>query len=176
MSVSTGSVPSLIKDSLIEADQWHGFADLDALINRAFDAAMIFVIQEDAIAFLPECELSLLFTDDEAVRQLNATHRGKDKPTNVLSFPQDEEADIFGPMLGDIVFAYETIEREASELGLAFCDHLTHLCVHGFLHLLGYDHLEMDEAEKMEKVEISILSQLGLANPYAGTIPLDMPD
>lgn len=167
---------ALNKDRLIESDLWQGIEDLDAVIDRALEAAKRFAIEEEEIGFLPECEVSLVFTDDAAIRILNETHRGKDKATNVLSFPQDEDAEIYGPMLGDIVFAYETVQREADELGLAFCDHLTHLCVHGFLHLLGYDHIETDEAEKMESVEIAILDKLGLANPYAGTVPLDMPD
>nr|WP_321442641.1 rRNA maturation RNase YbeY [uncultured Cohaesibacter sp.] len=167
---------SLIKDSLIESPHWQDVDDLEAVIERALDAAKTFVIKEEDIHFLPDCEVSLVFTDDAAIRILNADHRDKDKATNVLSFPQDEDAEVYGPMLGDIVFAYETVAREADALGLAFCDHLTHLCVHGFLHLLGYDHIETDEAEKMESVEIAILDRLGLANPYAGTVPLDMPD
>lgn len=167
---------SLIKDRLIESELWQEMDDLEMVIDRAIEAAKLFAIQEEGIAFQPDCEVSLVFTNDAAIRILNADHRGKDKATNVLSFPQDEDADIYGPMLGDIVFAYETVEREAAELGLAFSDHLTHLCVHGFLHLLGYDHIEADEADKMESVEIAILDRLGLANPYAGTVPLDMPD
>lgn len=176
MSASSDKGVLIGKDSLIESDQWQAVETLEAVIHQAIEAASRFVRDEEAISFLPECELSLVFTDDAAIRILNADHRGKDKATNVLSFPQDEDAEIFGPMLGDIVFAYETVEREAKELGLAFTDHLTHLCVHGFLHLLGYDHMETDEAEKMESVEIAILDRLGLANPYAGTVPLDMPD
>lgn len=167
---------TLERDCLIESDLWQSNEDLEAIIKAAVDAACLFVREEEGIECLPHCELSLVFTDDANIKDLNAAHRGKDKATNVLSFPQDEDADIFGPMLGDIVFAHETIAREASELGLAFRDHLTHLCIHGFLHLLGYDHMESDEAEKMESVEIAILARLGLDNPYAGTVPLEMPD
>ena len=176
MSACSDNMVTIDTDRLIESDQWQGIDSLDAVIDRAIDGASLFVRNEEAISFLPTCELSLVFTDDASIRILNADHRGKDKATNVLSFPQDEDAEIFGPMLGDIVFAYETVEREAKELGLAFTDHLTHLCIHGFLHLLGYDHMETDEAEKMESVEVAILERLGLANPYAGTVPLDMPD
>ncbi|TLP47198.1 rRNA maturation RNase YbeY [Cohaesibacter sp. CAU 1516] len=176
MSVVVEPAVSLIKDRLIESELWQELDDLERVIDRAIEAAKLFAIKEEGIAFRPDCEVSLVFTNDAAIRILNGSHRGKDKATNVLSFPQDEDADIYGPMLGDIVFAYETVEREAAELGLAFSDHLTHLCVHGFLHLLGYDHIEADEADKMESVEIAILDRLGLANPYAGTVPLDMPD
>lgn len=106
-------------------------------------------------------ELSVVFTSDIHVQILNHEYRGKDKPTNVLSFPQDM------PMLGDIVLAYETIERESVEQKKSFEDHLTHLLVHGALHLLGYDHEDDKEAEEMEALEIEILAGLDIKNPYA---------
>ena len=163
-------------DFLIDAQIWQNIPALQATIHTALAAAREYVVTHEGIEFLPECELSLVFTDDAAIRLLNAEHRGKDKATNVLSFPIDEDADVFGPMLGDIVFAYETVDRERGELGLAFEAHLTHLCIHGFLHLLGYDHIEPDEADKMESVEVAILAALDMENPYEGTVPLDMPD
>ena len=176
MSQLSASLPDLDRDLLIESDLWQSLEDLEAVIDRALAAGLAYVTKEEGIAFLPECELSLVFTDDAAIRTLNADHRGKDKATNVLSFPIDEEADPFGPMLGDIVFAYETVERESEELGVEIRDHLTHLCLHGFLHLLGYDHIEPDEADKMESVEVAILAQLDLPNPYEGTVPLESLD
>jgi len=106
--------------------------------------------------------IAVVFSDDEQVRELNREFRDKDAPTNVLSFeqePNDEE-------WGDIIFAYETILREAQEQGKDFSHHLTHLLVHGTLHLLGYDHTEDEEAEAMEALEIHILSKLGIDNPY----------
>ncbi|WP_319412180.1 rRNA maturation RNase YbeY [uncultured Cohaesibacter sp.] len=167
---------TLDKDLLIESDLWQALPDLETLIERAFAAGLNHVMAEEGIAFLPECELSLVFTDDASIRTLNREHRGKDSATNVLSFPIDEDADPFGPMLGDIVFAYETVERESAEMGVEIRNHLTHLCLHGFLHLLGYDHIEPDEADKMESVEVAILARLGLPNPYAGTVPLEILD
>lgn len=115
-----------------------------------------------------DAELSLVLTDDAAIRLLNRDHRNLDKPTNVLSFPQDDpEADAYGPLLGDIVVAHETVAREAAEEGISFRDHFLHMIVHGFLHLVGYDHMNDDEAEEMEGLETAILHRLGIANPYA---------
>lgn len=162
----------LQKDFLIEAEIWHSIPDSEKVVTRALDAALDYVVEKEGITFLPTCEVSLVFTDDASIRELNAVHRGKDSATNVLSFPIDEDADPFGPMLGDVVFARETIHREAEELDLAFSAHLSHLSIHGFLHLLGYDHIESDEAEKMESVEIAILATIGIDNPYAGSVPL----
>lgn len=119
-------------------------------------------------------EVSLVLTDDAEQQVLNRDWRGIDKPTNVLSFPQIEP---FGPvsgLLGDIILARETLEREAAEQGVGFDDHFTHLVVHGFLHLLGYDHMDDDEALVMEGLETDILAALGVDDPYAQE--LDGPD
>ena len=112
-------------------------------------------------------ELAIVLTDDAEQHELNQQWRGKDSSTNVLSFPQIEP---FGPVvgiLGDITMARETIEREAIEQGTSFADHFTHLVVHGFLHILGYDHLTDAEALQMESLETQILAGLGIADPYA---------
>ena len=112
-------------------------------------------------------ELSIVLTDDAEQQNLNRDWRGIDKATNVLSFPQIEP---FGPVTGilvDIILARETLEREAVEQGVSFEDHFTHLVVHGFLHILGYDHIEEDEALVMEGLETQILASLGVADPYA---------
>jgi probable rRNA maturation factor len=114
-------------------------------------------------------ELSVVLTDDAEQQGLNRDWRGIDKATNVLSFPQIEP---FGPVsgiLGDIILARETLEREAQEQGVSFEDHFTHLMVHGFLHILGYDHMDDDEALVMEGLETQILASLGVADPYAET-------
>lgn len=112
-------------------------------------------------------ELSVVLTDDAEQRELNRDWRGKDSSTNVLSFPQIEPfAPVVG-ILGDIILARETLEREALEQGTSFNDHFTHLVVHGFLHILGYDHLTDEEALEMEGLETEILASLGVADPYA---------
>lgn len=135
----------------------------DALAERAVLAALAGA----KVKVKGAAEISVLLTDDAEQRELNAQWRGKDSSTNVLSFPQIEP---FGPVrgiLGDITLARETLEREALELGKSLDDHFTHLMVHGFLHILGYDHLEEDEAAEMEGLETRILAGLGIADPYA---------
>lgn len=119
-------------------------------------------------------EVSLRFVDDETIRELNRDYRGKDKATNVLSFPMMDADELDGPfipgieqLLGDIVIAYETTLREAQEQDKLLAAHITHLIVHGTLHLLGYDHEEENDAEAMESLERSILATLGLPDPYA---------
>jgi len=122
-----------------------------------------------------EVEVSFLFTGDAEVQVLNREYRGKDKPTNVLSFPDTEltqenlaEALTYNEplVLGDIAFAEETIKTEATEQNKSFLDHATHLTIHGVLHLLGYDHIEEADAEEMEQLEVQILTKLNIDNPY----------
>lgn len=108
--------------------------------------------------------LTILLADDAALRRLNADFRGKDKPTNVLSFPAAANPENH---LGDIAIAYGVAAREAREAAKRFSDHATHLAVHGVLHLLGYDHETAAEAKVMERLEVAILSALGIADPYA---------
>ena len=105
--------------------------------------------------------VSIVLADDAFVQGLNHQYRGKNKPTNVLSFPGNEAGE-----LGDIVLAYETIKREAAEQNKSFRAHTAHMIVHGVLHLQGFDHEEDADAEKMERKEIAILKELGFANPY----------
>ena len=124
---------------------------------------------------LPACELSLVLDDDAAIQTLNHDYRGKDKPTNVLSFPAIDFAEpaslgSFPPppvLLGDVVMAYETMHSEAEKAQLPLSAHAKHLLTHGLLHLLGYDHQETQQAEHMEALEIDLLAQCGIANPYA---------
>jgi probable rRNA maturation factor len=123
-------------------------------------------------ADIGETELAIMLTDDAGIRTLNSNWRGIDKPTNVLSFPALQPSGPRGPddaprMLGDIAIAYETTRSEADEEQKPFDHHLSHLAVHGFLHLIGYDHEKDDDAEAMEALEREILSQLGIPDPYA---------
>jgi probable rRNA maturation factor len=111
-------------------------------------------------------EVSIVLTDDAAQRQLNREWRGIDKPTNVLSFPQLEPFTPLAGLVGDIVLARETLVREAAELDKPFDHHFTHLVVHGFLHLIGYDHVEESDALQMEGLETQILARLGVPDPY----------
>jgi probable rRNA maturation factor len=111
--------------------------------------------------------VSLLLGDDVAVAALNKQFRGKEGPTNVLSFPPAQAGEAGDGFLGDIALAAETIVEEAQFQGKRFEDHAAHLVVHGFLHLLGYDHLEPAGAEAIETRERAILTSLGIADPYA---------
>jgi len=112
-------------------------------------------------------EVSIVLTDDSAVRRLNRDWRGIDKPTNVLSFPASR-AGGGARMLGDIVIAYETLSRECADEDRMFLHHLAHLAVHGFLHLIGYDHQTDGEAEEMEGIESKIMISMNRPDPYLG--------
>jgi len=136
---------------------------LEALAERA----VLTALRMSGAVVKGAAELSLVLTDDEEQHELNREWRGKDSSTNVLSFPQIEPfAPVFG-ILGDITLARETVEREARDLGKSLDHHFTHLVVHGFLHILGYDHIEDDEALQMERLETQILAELGIEDPYA---------
>lgn len=136
------------------------------LDSRA-EAALREALKQSKAKVTGPAEVSLVLTDDAEQQVLNRDWRGIDKPTNVLSFPQIEPFDEVSGLLGDIILARETLEKEAYEQGLTFDDHFTHLVVHGFLHLLGYDHMDDDEALAMEGLETQILASLGVADPYA---------
>ena len=151
-------------DIAIEAGAWPAEDKLSALAGPTVEAALAELGMKPANA----AELSLLFTDDAHIAVLNRDWRGKDKATNVLSFPAFEIApgDPLPPMLGDIVLAFETISSEAALEEKPFEHHLRHLIVHGMLHLLGYDHETDEEAEEMEALERRILAGLAIPDPY----------
>lgn len=140
-------------DITADEDRWAGI-DLAGLSHLAVVTTCA-VLGKDVAG-----ELSFAFVDDATIQTLNRDYRHKDKPTNVLSFP------MAGLMLGDIVLARETITQEARKQNKDFDHHLTHLIIHGFLHLLGYDHTDDKNAAEMEAIEIAALSQLGIDNPY----------
>ena len=156
-------VPAI--DVIVEASHWDAGAEATARRALAEAAAAIG-------ADFRNCALALLLTDDAAMRRLNAQWRGIDRPTNVLSFPPASEppgaaAAGGAKSLGDIAIAYQTTAREARAEGKPLADHLAHLCVHGFLHLVGYDHESEAQAEIMEQLERAILRRLGVPDPYA---------
>ncbi|WP_040638312.1 rRNA maturation RNase YbeY [Microvirga lotononidis] len=147
---------------MIEAGDWDRLEDAEALAQKAAEAALSVTYEADG-AF----EASVMLTDDAQIRELNRTWRGKDKPTNVLSFPAPEQPGANGPRhLGDIALAYETLVRESEEESKELSHHFAHLIVHGVLHLLGYDHEVESEAEIMEGLEVKALATLGIADPY----------
>ena len=158
-------------DVIIEDERWGG-AGIEELAARASDAALT------AVGLDPDTyEISLLACGDGRIATLNADFRGKPQPTNVLSWPSEERGavtpgetplppDPTDPELGDIAIAYDTCAREAAGQGLSFADHVTHLVIHGTLHLLGYDHERDADAALMEGLEREILAGLGLHDPY----------
>jgi probable rRNA maturation factor len=151
---------------LVVAECWQNEPAAEAVIQRAIAAAA-----EAVDTHVGDAELAVMLTDDPGIRTLNSNWRGIDKPTNVLSFPalQPEGAPKPGDaprMLGDIAIAYETTRREADAEGKPFEHHLSHLAIHGFLHLIGYDHENDADAEEMESLETEILQQLGIPDPY----------
>jgi probable rRNA maturation factor len=156
-----------ISDVLVVAECWQTEADAEAVIHRAIAAAA-----EIANADHGEAELAVMLTDDDGIRTLNSNWRGIDKPTNVLSFPALQPTGPVGPddaprMLGDIAIAYQTTRKEADDEQKPFEHHLSHLAVHGYLHLIGYDHENDADAEAMEGLETEILAQLGIPDPYS---------
>jgi probable rRNA maturation factor len=158
---------------LVVADGWQSEPDAEAVILRAIATAA-----EMADADTGEAELAVMLTDDAGIRTLNKNWRGIDKPTNVLSFPALPPTGPAGPddaprMLGDIAIAFETTRQEADDEQKPFDHHLGHLAVHGFLHLIGYDHETDDDAEAMEALETEILAQLGIPDPYGNRERMD---
>ena len=151
-------------DIMVEGGDWDAVDEAESLARKAAEAATV-AAGRDGEAFA----VDLMLTDDEQIRELNRTWRGKDKATNVLSFPAPQPpgiADAAPRHLGDIALAYETLAREAEEESKPLAHHFAHLVVHGVLHLLGYDHEVEADAERMEDLEVKALSTLGIADPY----------
>ena len=148
-----------IVDVLAESPLWEKQPQAVPVVERAIAAAAEAI---DA----PLGEVVVMLSDDETVRSLNRDWRKIDKPTNVLSFPAAQTPGIEPLMLGDIVIAYETLTRECEAEDRVFLHHLAHLAVHGFLHLMGYDHQNDSDAEAMEQLETAILARLDMPDPY----------
>ncbi len=170
----------MIEIAALVEESWPAEADWEALATKACTAALAQTPHGQLSEIVALVEVSVRFTDDGEVHKLNAAYRGKDRPTNVLSFPMVQEdliellegeapelPDGGEVLLGDIVLARGVCVREAAEKDIPVTIHATHLIVHGMLHLLGYDHIDDAEAEEMEDIERQALAALGISDPYA---------
>lgn len=161
----------------IEEQCWEqALPDAESLINNVKDAVVGHLASIcPVLSAGKDYSVNLCLSNDENIRQLNKAYRHLDKPTNVLSFANVDD-ETFGDMLsyedlielGDVIIAYETMEREAYELGISLKNHFCHLWTHGLLHILGYDHIQAADAAQMEQLEAEILDKLGISNPYEG--------
>ena len=166
MNTEKSNLP-IIEVSL-QDPEWEKIGDIEKMIRQAVERTL-------ATAMMPETaigrdlEVSIVLANDDLIQVLNREYREKDTPTNVLTFASldSEEIATEGILnLGDVILSFQTIQREAKEQGKFILDHVKHMTVHGILHLLGYDHLNDDEANDMETLEIGILTGLGVQNPY----------
>ena len=152
---------SVILDLQLACDNQTGLpAESD--FQRWLDAAVL--------PFQEEAEVTIRLVDEAESNQLNLTYRGKDKPTNVLSFPFECPPGVELPLLGDLIICRQVVEQEAQEQGKPLLAHWAHMVVHGSLHLLGYDHIEDEEAEEMEALEVEFMQTLGFDNPYQDAV------
>ena len=154
---------------IIDAGDWPAEPDLRRLARRSLQTAYDVAVA-DGVPRRPDYQVSLVFTDDATMQDLNRKWRGKDCATNVLSFPQPGRV---AGLLGDIVLACDTVRNEAALEDKPFDHHIAHLIVHGFLHLVGYDHESLEDAELMEHLERSGLANIGIADPYAAAAVTD---
>jgi probable rRNA maturation factor len=158
---------TIVVDVEVVEPAWLAAGDVETLAQDVVATTLIEVgkrVHADA-------EISVRLCDDDEIRALNLAWRNKDKATNVLSFPAP--LGDRGPLLGDIVVAFEYVSEEARQAGRSLADHLAHMLVHGMLHLLGFDHENDGDAEKMENLERRILAKLGIDDPYAGMLPAE---
>ncbi|WP_417622239.1 rRNA maturation RNase YbeY [Parasphingorhabdus sp.] len=165
----------MLRTELSASPVWEQERDWTDLVARSARAAIASSSHADLLVRNFTMEISVKMSDNVEVQTLNKAYRGKDKPTNVLSFPQVQpdlletlsNTDDGEVLLGDIILAHETCRDEAIAKNISFSHHVSHLVVHGSLHLLGYDHENEVDAEIMENCEINALMTLGIANPYA---------
>ncbi|WP_421725459.1 rRNA maturation RNase YbeY [Bauldia sp.] len=162
MPAADRGATGLSVETIFEDDGWETPHRLRSVATKA----AIVAARRTGNRLTPTAELAIVFADDAMVRDLNRRFRGKDQATNILSFPAGSGNAPFGPLLGDLILARETIRTESETRGVVFEAHLSHLIVHGFLHLVGYDHETDAEALLMEGLETSIMGDLGLADPY----------
>ena len=149
---------------------WDALTEAEELAERAIAAAAA----SCGVKLRNGAEVSVQLVDDGGIRALNARWRGFDKATNVLSFPASPAEKLASaPMLGDIVVAYETMRREADDERMSLSDHFVHLVVHGFLHLVGFDHEDDAEAESMEALETRVLKGMAIADPYRSSVAVE---
>jgi len=164
-----------IKDKSIEIEiavqdpQWENLASIEKVVREsAFNTLRDAILPKVAVG--RDLEVSLVLANDDLLHVLNNEYREKDKPTNILTFASLDDADepiTEGALnLGDVILSYDTIMKEAEDQGKFIADHVRHLVVHGVLHLLGYDHIEDEDATDMETLEIRILETMGVQNPY----------
>lgn len=159
-------------DILVQSERWRThLEDPEQFVKRI--CTQVFLLLDVGQNRSGHIDISIVLADDAFITTLNASYRGKNMPTNVLSFPacdikpgQAIPTSEMEVTLGDVIIALETVEREATEQGKSFDAHVTHMLVHGILHLLGYDHMTESEAKEMETLEITILRDLGINNPY----------
>lgn len=147
----------VILDLQIASEETTGLPS-EALFQRWLEAVLP--------QFQPQSEVTIRIVDEEESHHLNLTYRGKDKPTNVLSFPFEAPPEVELSLLGDLIICRQVVEQEAIEQQKSAEEHWAHMVIHGCLHLLGYDHIEDEEAEEMEGLETEILAELGYADPY----------
>ncbi|MGB5724429.1 MAG: rRNA maturation RNase YbeY [Parasphingorhabdus sp.] len=165
----------MLQTELTAAPEWGNELEWTDLAARAAKAAIAASSHADIMSRSFAIEISVKLSDNAEVHSLNNSYRGKDKPTNVLSFPQIQpdlletlaNTDDGEALLGDIILAYETCRDEAAAKNISLSNHVSHLIVHGSLHLLGYDHENETDAGLMENCEINALATLAIANPYA---------
>lgn len=155
-------------DISLQDPMWETIPDVEKLVHRAVETAINSAHLPREVAD-KDLEISIVLANDDLVQVLNKEYRGQDKPTNVLTFASiDNDEPQIGDEynLGDVILSFQTLERESQEQDKFMNDHFFHLLVHGTLHILGYDHIEEDDANTMETLEIRILEKLGIQNPY----------
>lgn len=169
------AAPDAQIDVAIQDPAWEDIAGIEGLVTTTVRTALAMARIPSAVQG-KKLEISFMLANDDLIHILNREYRGKDNPTNILTFAAlDDEQQSFAPdviSLGDVILSVQTIDREAKEQGKFLRDHVTHLVVHGTLHLLGYDHKEEDQATDMETLEIRVLEKLGVQNPYTQKITM----